>query len=146
LSWEWKLAAGANNGVKYFVTEDRPAAPGHEYQMVDDVDRPVDPDGPAHETGAFYDVLHPNTKGALKPAGQWNVSRIVVRGDRVEHWLNGKKVLAYQPGSPAVKAGLAKGKFKDQPGFGGKIAGHLMLTYHNDECWFRNLKVREAGK
>ena len=79
----------------------------------------------------------------LKPAGEWNSSRLLVQGSHIEHWLNGQKILAYELGSPEVKAGLARSKFKDQPGFGDKITGHIMLTYHDDECWFRNFKVRE---
>ena len=63
---------------------------------------------------------------------------------RVEHWLNGKQVLTYELGSAAVKAGIEKSKFKGHPGFGDKIAGHIMLTYHQDECWYRNLKIRET--
>lgn len=143
LTWEWRLANGANSGIKYFVTEDRPAAPGHEYQMVDDWGYPGAPLGPAQFTAAFYDVLPANTRTALRPVGTWNLSKVVVRGRHVEHWLNGHNVLTYELGSPAVLAGLAGSKFKDAPGFGEKIAGHIMLTYHNDECWFRNIKILE---
>ncbi|MEI6862130.1 MAG: DUF1080 domain-containing protein [Verrucomicrobiota bacterium] len=143
LSWEWRVAEGANNGVKYFVTEERPGAPGHEYQMIDDARHSDARRGPLYQTGAFYDVLPPAADKPIKPAGEWNASRLVVRGNRVEHWLNGKKILAYEVGSPEVKTGLARSKFKDQPEFGDKITGHIMLTYHDDECWFRNLKVRE---
>jgi hypothetical protein len=141
-SWDWRVAPGGNNGVKYFVTEERPGAPGHEYQMIDDKGYSGKLT-PLHLTAAFYDVLPAAADKPLRPAGEWNSSRIVVRGTRVEHWLNGKNVLTYELGSPAVKAGIAASKFKDQPGFGEKIAGHLMLTYHQDECWYRNLKVRE---
>jgi hypothetical protein len=42
-----------------------------------------------------------------------------------------------------VKAGIAKSKFKNEPGFGDKIAGHIMLTYHSDDCWYRNIKIRK---
>jgi hypothetical protein len=42
-----------------------------------------------------------------------------------------------------VKAGLAKSKFAKHADFGTKIDGHLMLTYHQDDCWYRNIKVRE---
>jgi hypothetical protein len=142
LSWDWRVAPGGNNGVKYFVTEERPGAPGHEYQMIDDTGYRGKLT-PLHLTAAFYDVLPAAGDKPLRPAGEWNSSRILVRGSRVEHWLNGKNVLTYELGSPAVKAGIAASKFKDQPGFGEKIAGHLMLTYHQDECWYRNLKVRE---
>ncbi len=143
LTWEWRLANGANSGIKYLVTEDRPAAPGHEYQMVDDWGYPGPPLGPAQFTAAFYDVLPANTRTALRPVSTWNLSKVLVRGRHVEHWLNGQNVLVYGLGSPPVAAGLAGSKFKDVPGFGEKIAGHIMLTYHNDECWFRNIKILE---
>jgi hypothetical protein len=142
-AWEWRVAPGGNNGVKYFVTEQRPQSPGPEYQMIDDTGYPGTL-GPGHLTADFYDVLPAATDKPLRPAGEWNVSRIVVRGARVEHWLNGKNVLTYELGSAAVKAGIEKSKFKGHPGFGEKIAGHIMLTYHQDECWYRNLKIRET--
>jgi hypothetical protein len=142
-SWEWSIAPGGNNGIKYFVTEARPSAPGHEYQMIDDQTNAENKNGPTHATAAFYDVLPASDDKPLKPAGQWNVSRVVVRGNHVEHWLNGKKVLEYELGSDAVKAGIAKSKFSKFPDFGTKIQGHIMLTYHNDECSYRNLKIRE---
>ena len=142
LSWEWRVVPGGNNGVKYFVTEDRPQSPGHEYQMIDDDGYPGKLT-PLQLTAAFYDVLPTTGPKATRPPGEWNVSRIVVRGARVEHWLNGTNVLTYELGSEAVKAGIAKSKFKGHAGFGEKIAGHIMLTYHQDECWYRNLKIRE---
>ncbi len=141
-TWDWRVAPGGNNGVKYFVTEERPKAPGHEYQMIDDAGYPGKLT-PEQWTAAFYDVLPPAADKPVRPGGEWNSSRIVVRGRSVEHWLNGKNVLTYELGSAAVKAGLARSKFKDEPGFGEKIAGHIMLTYHQDNCWYRNLKVRE---
>jgi Domain of Unknown Function (DUF1080) len=142
LAWEWRVAKGGNSGVKYFVTEARPQAPGHEYQMIDDTGYPGALT-PVQYTAGFYDVLPAATETALRPAGEWNASRIVVRGTRVEHWLNGQNVLTYELGSDAVKAGLASSKFKDQPGFGDQIDGHIMLTYHQDECWFRTIRIRE---
>ena len=142
-AWEWKLAPGGNNGVKYFVTEDRPGAPGHEYQMIDDGKHADAKGAGTHLTAAFYDVLPAAADKPLKPAGEWNQSRLVVRGKHIEHWLNGKKVVEYELGSDVVKAGLAKSKFKNAKGFGDKIAGHLMLTDHGDGCGFRNLKLRE---
>jgi hypothetical protein len=142
LAWEWRVEPGGNNGVKYFVTEDRPKSPGHEYQMIDDAGYPGKL-GPTQHTADFYDVLPAAADKPLRPAGEWNTSRIVVRGPRVEHWLNGRNVLTYELGSAAVKDGIEKSKFKGHAGFGDKIAGHIMLTYHQDECWYRNLKVRE---
>ena len=134
---------GGNNGIKYFVTEARSKAPGPEYQMLDDAKHPDGKIGPKRQTASFYDVLPPAANKPSRPGGEWNASRITVRGNHVEHWLNGQMVLAYDLGSPAVKAGLAASKFKDFADFGTKINGHIMLTYHQDECWYRNIKLRE---
>ena len=142
LSWDWRIAHAGNNGLKYFVTEDRPNAPGPEYQMMDDANHPDGKSGPTHHTASFYDVL-PGAANKASPIGEWNTSRIVVRGNQIEHWLNNQKVIGFQLGSPEVKAGLAKSKFKNEPGFGEKITGHIMLTYHGDECWLKNFKFRE---
>jgi len=137
--WEWKLAPKANNGIKYLVTEARPNAPGHEYQMVDDSTMP----NPKHQTATFYDVLPVQVATKVKPSGEWNQSRLIIQGNHVEHWLNGVKVLTYELGSEEVKAALAKSKFKSAAGFGDKIKGHIMLTNHQDEAWYRNLRIRE---
>ncbi len=142
-TWEWRVAPGGNNGVKYLVTEERPQSPGHEYQMIDDAGYRGKL-SPNHLTADFYDVLPAAASKPVRPGGEWNTSRIVVRGSRVEHWLNGTNVLTYELGSAAVKAGVEKSKFKGHPGFGEKIAGHIMLTYHQDECSYRNLKIRET--
>jgi hypothetical protein len=144
LSWEWRVAPRGNNGVKYLVTEDRPQSPGHEYQMIDDGGYPGRLKA-EQLTGAFYDVLPAADGKPLRPAGEWNTSRIVVLGQRIEHWLNGTKVLAYELGSDPVREAIAKSKFKGHPGFGEKARGHIMLTYHQDECWYRNLKIRELN-
>jgi hypothetical protein len=143
LAWEWKLLPTGNNGVKYFVTEARPKSPGPEYQMIDDVGHPDGKLGPDRQTASFYEVLPPAADKPLRKPGEWNESKIVVRGKKVEHWLNGRNVLSFEMGSDAVKAGILDSKFKNEPGFGDKIVGHIMLTYHQDDCWYRNIKIRE---
>lgn len=142
LRWEWRLTPGANSGVKYFVTEERASALGHEYQLIDDSKHADALRGPKWQTAAFYDVL-PATNRTIKPVGEWNQARILVHGNHVEHWLNGAKVLEYELGSETVKAGVAASKFKNVAGFGTKIKGHILLQDHGDEIWFRDLKIRE---
>lgn len=139
LRWEWKIPAKANNGIKYFITEERGGPIGHEYQMIDD----AIVKNPKQRTASFYDILPPNEQSALKPPGEWNQSRVLVQGDRVEHWLNGVKVLHYELGSEKVKTAVAASKFKDVKGFGERLKGHILLTDHKDEAVFRNLKIRE---
>jgi 3-keto-disaccharide hydrolase len=143
LTWEWRIALKGNNGLKYLVTEERASAPGHEYQMIDDTGHPDGRLGAKRTTAAFYDVLPPRPDKPLNPPGQWNLSRVLVQGNHVEHWLNGVKVLEYELGSDTVKAAVANSKFKNAAGFGTKIKGHIMLTDHGDECWFRSIKIRE---
>jgi hypothetical protein len=143
LQWEWKLARAGNSGVKYFVLETRNEALGHEYQMIDD-ERAVGVDKGNRKqlTASFYAVLAP-VQPPLKPAGEINSSRILVKGNHVEHWLNGIKVLEYECGSEVVKAAVAASKFKDKAGFGDKVRGHILLQDHNSQAWFRNVKIRE---
>jgi|SRR6266850_1832335 len=141
--WEWRIPPKANNGIKYFITEERSGAIGHEYQMIDESLATAKKDG----TASFYDVLPPSDDKPLKPPGEWNHSRVLVQGNHVEHWLNGAKVLEYELGSEEVKAAVAKSKFRNVKDFGTKIKGHILLTDHHDEASFRNLKIRElAGK
>jgi len=139
LRWEWKIPPKANNGIKYFITEERGGPIGHEYQMIDD----ATVNNPKQRTASFYDVLPPDAHTASRPPGEWNQSRVLVQGDRVEHWLNGTKVLEYQLGSEQVKTAVAASKFKDVKGFGERLKGHVLLTDHKDEAAFRNIKIRE---
>ena len=138
-AWEWKLGRKGNNGIKYMVLEKRGAI-GHEYQMIDDR---FWEKSQLSLTGTFYAVLPRDVKLA-EPVriDKWNASRIKVDGQKVEHWLNGEKILSYTLGSERVLAGVAKSKFKRFPGFGKKVTGHILITDHKDECWFRNLKIR----
>jgi len=139
-AWEWKLGPKGNNGIKYMVLENRGAI-GHEYQMIDDrfwAQKPLS------LTATFYAVLPRDVK-LSEPVriDKWNQSRIKVQEKKVEHWLNGQKIVIYSLGSDRVLNGVAKSKFKKFPGFGKKVTGHILITDHKDECSFRNLKIRE---
>ncbi|PAW84384.1 MAG: hypothetical protein B9S33_11885 [Pedosphaera sp. Tous-C6FEB] len=142
LAWEWRIAKNGNNGIKYFITEARKGTLGHEYQMLDDDGHPDGKIGPHRQTAAYYDVLPPAKDKPVKPVGEWNASRVVVKGNTVQHWLNGAKVLEYELGSEALKEAVAKSKFKKVEDFGTKVTGHILLTDHGDECSFRNVKLR----
>ncbi len=143
LEWDWKQATNGNSGVKYFILESRNAALGHEYQMIDDkLNKDAHLADGKRVTASFYDVLAPTVPTPTKPAGEVNHSRIIVRGNHVEHWLNGVKVLEYESGSDAVKAAIAQSKFKDVAGFEDSVTGHILLQDHNSEVWFKNIKIR----
>jgi hypothetical protein len=141
LRLEWRLAPGGNSGIKYLVTEERNGPIAHEFQLLDDERHPDAKNGPHRQCGSFYDVLPPEKDKTVCPIGQWNQSRVLVKGNHVEHWLNGQKILAYELGSPELKAAIAKSKFKDVPGFDQKLRGHILLQDHGDEVWFRSIKI-----
>jgi len=140
LTWEWRIAQAGNSGVKYFVLEDLDSAIGHEYQLIDDERHPDAKVGPKRQTSAFYDVLAA-TDRPLKPAGELNTSRVVVKGHTVEHYLNDKHVLQYELDSPALRAAIAESKFKDVARFGKLQNGHILLQDHGNQVWFRDIKI-----
>lgn len=153
-SWEWRMAKGGNSGVEYFLMsrgkgakplfdgDDGTTLVGHEYQLLDD-DSYRGKSGPDRLTASFYDVIAPNSAKKLRPPGEFNESGLLVRGNHVEHWLNGAKVLEYDLGSAALNAAIAKSKYKSVTGFGEKRKTALLLQDHGEWIAFRNLKIRE---
>jgi 3-keto-disaccharide hydrolase len=148
LSWEWKISRAGNSGVKYNVSEEismanapNHAALGFEYQMLDD-SLHEDNKVPSHRAGALYDLIPPSANKTLKPVGEWNSSTIVFRGNHGEHWLNGRRVVEFDLGTPRMDSLLAVSKYKSIPNFAQKRAGHIVLQNHVDEVFFRNIRIR----
>lgn len=148
LAFQWKATPGMNSGVKYNVSEEfsiknasNHAALGFEYQVLDD-DLNEDNKIPSHRAGALYDLLVPGNNKTLKPVGQWNSSRIVFKGNHGEHWLNGAKVVDFDLGTERMDAALAASKYKNIKGFADRRVGHIILQDHNEEVYFRDLKIR----
>jgi hypothetical protein len=147
LKWEWKISRAGNSGVKYNVSEEISAATanhaalGFEYQMLDD-SLHEDNKVPSHRAGALYDLIPPSADKVLLPVGLWNSSLIVFRGNHGEHWLNGKKVVEFELGTPTFDSLMAKSKYRDIKGFAEKRAGHIVLQDHVDEVFFRSIKIR----
>lgn len=147
LSWEWKIGRGGNSGVKYNVSEEisvaaspNHAALGFEYQLLDD-SLAEDNKIPSHRAGALYDMIAPSTV-TVKPAGEWNVSRLVYRGNHGEHWLNGTMVVEFELGTPRMDSLLAKSKYKNIKNFAQRRTGHIVLQDHGEEVYFRNIRIR----
>jgi hypothetical protein len=143
--FEWKVSKGANSGVKYFIIRERGSL-GHEYQVLDDANHPDGAKGANRQTAAFYDVLDPANDKPLKPVGEFNSSRILVKGNTVKHFLNGKVVLTYKLGSDELKAAIARSKFKNLKVFGQRLPGHILLQDHGDAVWYRNIRIRDLSK
>jgi hypothetical protein len=135
LQFEWKILARGNSGVKYFVQKvdewtnaagRQARARGLEYQLADDVNSDAASD-PRRVAGSLYSQIAPSPRVAPR-IGEYNQSRIVVRGRRVEHWLNGVKVVEFDAGALTPALALE--------------AGPISLQNHSSQTWFRNIKIR----
>ncbi len=149
LTFDWKLGKLGNSGVKYFV-EELPEKPknsgsliGYEYQLIDDEDfiynekhLPED-----HKTGALYNIIPPN-KPNVK-IGRWHTSRIVVKGDQIEHWLDKKRIVSINRNSEEFKKGYLQSKFKSIVGYDQRKEGYILLQDHGHNVAFKNIKIKE---
>lgn len=140
---DFKVSAGGNSGIKYFLIPN--TSLGCEFQIIDDSKHPDAKLGinGNRKTGALYDIFPANKNKPYKPAGEWNTARIVVKGNHVEHWLNGTKILEYERGSKAFKQAIAQSKFRDTPGFAEALTSPVLLQAHGDKVTFRNIKIKE---
>ena len=145
LVFDFKLGPATNSGVFYRVEERDGAAlweVAPEYQVLDDTAyfAPDAEEGRTHRTGDNYD-LHEATSRPTRELGEWNTGRIVVQGDRVEHWLNGERTVAYELGSEPWEALVADSKF-DPETYARSDSGHIGLQDHGTPVWYRNIKIR----
>ena len=143
LRFEWKIAPGGNSGVIYRVTEDAEQAyhTGPEYQVLDDGEF-ADSNNPTILSSGLY-ALYGTEKKELRPVGEYNVSRIVVRGNVIQHWLNDQKVLECHIGSEDWNKKVAASKFAQWKRFGKNKKGHIALQSHGSPVWYRNITVTD---
>lgn len=142
--FEWKISEKGNSGVKYRVTKYGKNLLGPEYQVLDDEKHPDGKNGTKRQSAALYDILPADAeKKKLKPVGQWNQSRIVAKGMRLKHFLNGEKVIDLTVGSEEWKKLVVESKFKKEKAFAENAKGRLMLQDHSDPVWYRKLEVKE---
>jgi len=142
LTLEWKISPGGNSGIMYKVTEaaDRTYETGPEMQVLDNARHP-DGKNPLTSAGSDY-ALYAPPRDLTRPVGEWNAVRILVRGNHVEHWLNGEKSAEYELASPDWEAKVKASKFSEWPGYGRASRGHIALQDHGDRVWYRKVKIR----
>jgi hypothetical protein len=146
---DFRITPGANSGIKYFVDPDLNKGPGSsigfEYQILDDA---VHPDAKKGRNGdrtlaSLYDMIPAAKNKPVKPIGEWNTARIVIRGAHGEHWLNGVKVVEYERFTPQFRQLVAESKYHVWPNFGELHDGDILLQDHGFPVSFRNIKIRE---
>ena len=137
--FEWRVADKANSGVIWRVleTEEQSYMTGPEYQVLDDLGRKPDP---RHGAGALYDLV-PNTGAPVRSAGSWNEGRIVIQGGRVQHWLNGQKLVDVPCEGAEWDAMVAGSKFRSWL-FGRAKKGRIALQDHGDAVAFRSIRIK----
>lgn len=148
LKVDFKITKGANSGVKYFVNPDlnkgEGSAIGCEFQILDDK---VHPDAKLgvkgnRTLGSLYDLI-PAPEDKPFVMDSFNTAVIIVKGNNVEHWLNGVKLIEYERNCQMWNALVAYSKYTDWPDFGNAAEGNILLQDHGDEVWFKNIKIKE---
>ena len=155
LKVEFRITEGANSGIKYFVDPElnkgAGSAIGLEYQILDDEKHPDAKMGVNgnRTLASLYDLIPaenlsvPGNEKVFRGVGEWNQAHIIVRGNRIEHWLNGFKVVEYERNTPMYRALVAYSKYKVWPNFGEAPQGHILLQDHGNRVSFRSIKIRE---
>lgn len=150
LVWDWKIAEGGNSGVLYHVVENPafkvPYVTGPEYQLIDDIGFPEKLEDWQKTAADYAMYIADKEKLAIKPAGEWNSSKIVFDNGHVEHWLNGEKVVEFEAWTEDWFARKNSGKWENAPEYGLAQKGVICLQDHGSAAWFRNMKVKELPR
>lgn len=139
---DFKLEKGTNSGIKYHLLKN--SSLGCEYQIIDDanhVDAKLGKNG-NRTLAALYDLIPPSGAKKAMPLGEWNHVRIVSKGNHVEHWLNGKKMVEFERRSEDMKKLIGESKFKNDKGFSEPDSSPLLLQEHGDVIHYKNIKIK----
>lgn len=146
LTVDWKISPGGNSGIIYHVLEGAkytaPYQTGPEYQLIDDTGFPQKLED-WQKTGADYAMYLPPADKKLKPAGEWNRSRIVFTKQKTEYYLNGKLTVSFVPWSDDWTKRRNSGKWEAFPDYGKARSGLISFQDHGSNIWFKNIKARK---
>lgn len=146
---DFKITEGANSGIKYYVDTElnkgEGSSIGLEFQILDDQRHPDAKLGSqegSRTLGSLYDLIEADKSKYMFPIGEWNTAHIISKNNKVEHWLNGVKILEYERGSDDFLKLVSESKYKDWPNFGLLEKGNILLQDHGDLVSFKNIKIK----
>ena len=145
LKLDWKISPNGNSGIIFYVHEDPAKYPspwqtGPEMQVLDNNGHP-DAKIHTHRAGDLYDLIA--AKENLRPVGEWNEVEIIANRGDLKFFMNGEQVLHTTMWDDNWRDMVAKSKFKSMPGFGTYKKGKIVLQDHDDNVWYRNIRIRE---
>jgi hypothetical protein len=142
LRLEWKISPAGNSGIMFHVTTaaELTYETGPELQVLDNAGH-RDGENAITSAGSNY-ALHAPLGDVTKPIGEWNDTRLIVKGPHVEHWMNGVKLLEYEMWSDDWEKRVQASKFGKMPAYGRAKRGHIVLQDHGDPVWYRNLRIK----
>ncbi|MCF8363996.1 MAG: DUF1080 domain-containing protein [Prolixibacteraceae bacterium] len=155
---DFSITKGANSGIKYFVDTElnkgEGSSIGCEFQILDDRHHPDAKMGVNgnRTLGSLYDLIRANglifnpylpREKYVNGYENWNRAKIVVDGNKVQHFLNGIKVVEYERNTQMWKALVAYSKYSKWPDFGEYEKGNILLQDHGNEVEFKNIKIKE---
>ena len=145
LSIEFKTSKLTNSGIKYLVTNTIKGYEGSylglEYQILDDINFKYPERGEYRSLASLYDLI-PADKKEFISIGKWNVAKIIVNGNHIEHWLNGKKVVEYDRSTGSFRTLVENSKYKNMENFGKVKSGHILLQNEGAAVAFRSIKIK----
>lgn len=129
LRFDYRLRPGGNSGIYLRVPADgaHREGGGAEVQLLDDQAERYRKLEPAQYCGSIYKVA-PAMHHVARPAGEWNTMEINCRGTSYRVTHNGVVVVD----APEKEFPELKERF---------VQGYLGLQNHNEEVWFRNLRI-----